>query len=68
MSKFVEYIIKIIKAGIKNYIEDVFILSGLFLIIKTTFYINKLAGLYLLGVILLLLGIYFARNPTKKER
>ena len=46
-----------------KYIEDIFIFCGLGLIIVTTFFVSKIAGLYLLGFILIGLGLYFSRNP-----
>jgi Zn-dependent membrane protease YugP len=55
------------KKFILNYIEDILILSGLAVIIATTFLLSKIAGLYSLGVILFGLGVYFARNPLEKR-
>ena len=46
-----------------KYIEDILIFCGLGLIIVTTFFVSKIAGLYLLGFILIGLGLYFSRNP-----
>lgn len=44
-------------------IEDILILSGLITLIITTFLLSKIAGLYLLGFVLLSLGIYFTKRP-----
>ena len=57
--------IQIIKF-INKYIEDFLIVSGLAVIVITTFLLSKIAGLYSLGGILLGLGIYFAKNPPRK--
>ncbi|MBS4539817.1 hypothetical protein GOQ27_15185 [Clostridium sp. D2Q-11] len=50
------------------YIEDFFILVGLLFIIIPTYIVNIIIGLYVTGLIFIMLGIYFARNPLKKER
>lgn len=50
-----------------NYIEDFFIFIGLILTIITTFLINFYIGMYVLGIIFILLGIYFAKNPLKRR-
>ena len=46
--------------------EDILILIGLILIIKTTYTLNTIAGTYALGFILLIIGIIMARNTQKK--
>ncbi len=48
---------------LRNYMEDILIISGLLLITGTTFFIDILAGFYIAGLILLGLGIYFTRYP-----
>lgn len=48
---------------IKNYIEDILIISGLTVMVGTTFFISKIAGFYTLGTVLLGLGVYFSKNP-----
>lgn len=50
---------------ILNYIEDIFIVSGLLLIIIATFLVSIIAGIYVLGVVLFGLGIFFTRHPPK---
>lgn len=50
-----------------NYIEDFFIFIGLILTIITTFLINFYIGMYVLAIIFILLGIYFAKNPLKSR-
>lgn len=47
---------------LKKWIEDIFIISGLTVLVTTTFFINKIIGFYALGVVLFGLGIYFARR------
>lgn len=51
---------------IKKYIEDILIFSGLTLMVGTTFLLSKIAGLYCLSVVLLSLGVYFAKNPPER--
>lgn len=55
------------KKLIKNYIEDILILSGLAVLVTTTFLFSKIAGLYSLGAVLFGLGVYFARYPIKRR-
>jgi len=55
-------VVKIIK-----YMEDILILVGLFIIIVATFLISKIAGLYVTGVILFGLGIYFSKYPLYRR-
>ncbi|AUN11448.1 hypothetical protein CF057_11680 [Clostridium botulinum] len=50
-----------------EYIEDFFIFIGLILIIITTFLINFYIGMYVLSIIFIILGIYFAKNPLKRR-
>jgi hypothetical protein len=47
--------------------EDIFILSGLGFIIWATFLLSKIAGIYILGATLVIIGLYLARYPTRKE-
>lgn len=54
------------KNKIKDNIEDILILSGLLLIIIATFLINIIAGIYITGLILLALGIYFTKYPVRR--
>lgn len=58
---------KIIKL-IKNYIEDILIISGLLTIIEATFLVSKIIGIYALGIVLLSLGIYFAKYPKEVNK
>lgn len=55
-----------IKKIIDEYIEDVLILSGLTVLVGTTFFISIIAGCYTLGFILFGLGVFFARHPKRK--
>lgn len=57
---------KIVKF-IKNYIEDILILSGLAIIVIATFLVSKIIGLYVLGSILFGLGIYFTKCPLGRK-
>lgn len=45
---------------VKNIINEFFILSGLSLIVATTYLINKIAAMYLLGIVLILFGLFLA--------
>lgn len=51
---------KIVKHFVKHF-EDTLIFGGLFLIVKATFLINYIAGLYVLGFIFIALGIFFLK-------
>jgi membrane-bound ClpP family serine protease len=55
VNKIIKYILK--------YIEDILIFSGLILIVIATFLLSKIIGLYVLGLILFGLGIFFSRHP-----
>ncbi|MHB9950779.1 hypothetical protein CF055_17350 [Clostridium botulinum] len=54
----------LIKVLLKNIPEILFIL-GIFFIIFSTFLINKIAGMYVLGAILTILGVLFARHEGR---
>lgn len=51
---------------ITKYLDDVLILGGVTAIVTATFLLHEIAGIYALGVSLLALGIWFARNPIGK--
>ena len=55
-----------IKKYILKYIEDIFILSGLILIIIATFSLSKIIGMYVLGIVLFGIGIFLSRHPPKE--
>ncbi|MGX7745685.1 hypothetical protein [Rhodopseudomonas parapalustris] len=50
-----------------NYIEDILMICGLIVAVKTTFLLSKIAGLYTLSAVLLGLGVYFAKNPPERR-
>ncbi|MEA5268961.1 hypothetical protein [Clostridium perfringens] len=50
-----------------DYIEDFFISLGLLIIVITTLILNIFVGMYVLGAILLTLGIFFAKHPFKRR-
>ena len=58
--------LKATKVFLIKYMEDILIVSGLIFIIKATFLLSTIAGLYCLGVCLLALGIYFTVFPARK--
>ncbi|MEH7458513.1 hypothetical protein V7183_15190 [Bacillus sp. JJ1127] len=43
-------------------LEDIFIISGLSIIVGTTFFINAICGWYLLGLILTIIGVVMVRR------
>lgn len=45
-----------------NILEDILLISGLSIIVGTTFFINPIYGWYLLGVILTMLGVVMIRR------
>lgn len=49
----------------KSIINEVFILTGLFLIVYATYRINTIAALYLLGIVFILFGLFLA--ITRRE-
>ncbi|KGI45304.1 hypothetical protein DP124_01295 [Clostridium tetani] len=56
---------KLFRFKLLNYIEDILICIGLILI-NIPFYIYKwFVGIEITGLIFLILGIYFAKNPPK---
>lgn len=50
------------------YIEDIFILTGLFLVILATFLLSKIIGMYILGFILIGIGVMFTKIRPKGRR
>ncbi|WP_270505546.1 hypothetical protein [Paraclostridium sordellii] len=50
-----------------NYIEDILIFLGLIIIALTTLKLDLYIGLYVLAIILIILGIYFAKNPLTRR-
>jgi hypothetical protein len=53
-------------AFIASFMEDICIFSGLGFITGATFLWSKIAGYYVLGLCLLGVGVYLARNPIKR--
>ncbi|EJQ55424.1 hypothetical protein IEI_00687 [Bacillus wiedmannii] len=43
-------------------LEDILLISGLSIIVGTTFFINPIYGWYLLGIILTMLGVVMIRR------
>jgi len=52
---------------ILSFSEDVLIAAGLFFILRATFLINYVAGLYVTGFVLLALGYLISRRPSKRR-
>lgn len=55
-----------LSAFLQKYLEDFFILVGLIFILYTTFSINYVAGMYLTGVIFIILGVLIAKKPPER--
>ena len=47
------------------YCEDIIILIGLILIVKTTYEFNVILANYLLGAIFIMLGLILSKKPPK---
>ena len=47
------------------YCEDIIILIGLILIVKTTYAVNVIVANYLLGAIFIMLGLILSKKPPK---
>jgi len=52
---------------LRDFAEDILILSGLAIINYATFQIHPVAGMYCLGATLVLVGFTIARHPPRKE-
>ena len=50
-----------------KFAEDIFILTGLIFIVVATFMLSEIAGIYVLGIILLLIGLLMARKPKERR-
>lgn len=50
---------------ISSYCEDILILIGLIIIVKTTYNINVIVANYLLGTIFIILGLILSKRPPK---
>lgn len=60
-------ILKFFNFFLGNLLEDFLILLGLLAIIYTTFILNVIAGMYLTGGILLILGVLLAKKPPERR-
>ncbi len=47
------------------YCEDIIILIGLIIIVKTTYEVNVIVANYLLGTIFIILGLILSKRPPK---
>ena len=47
------------------YCEDIIILIGLIIIVKTTYEVNVIVANYLLGAIFIMLGLILSKKPPK---
>lgn len=53
---------------LRKYIEDILILGGLAVIVGTTFFINMIIGFYVLGSVLIGVGVYLAKYPPEEVK
>jgi len=51
---------------VRQYLNEILILIGLFFIVFPTYLINTYAGMYLTGVLFVALGVFFAKFPPNK--
>ena len=58
---------KKIKDVFYNYLEDFLIIIGLIIVSVMTLLLSVSIGIYVIGIIFIVLGIYFARNPLKRR-
>ena len=58
---------KRIKDVFCNYLEDFLIIIGLIIISTMTLLFSIWLGMYAIGIIFIVLGIYFARNPLNRR-
>lgn len=59
-----EFLISLYTVFVNDLLADFLILAGITWIVFTTYKINIIAGNYLLGAILLLIGILIAKSKT----
>jgi len=59
-----EFLTSFIKAFVNDLLADFLILAGITWIVFTTYKINVIVGNYLLGAILLLIGILIAKSKN----
>lgn len=59
-----EFLISLYTVFVNDLLADFLILAGISWIVFTTYKINIIAGNYLLGAILLLIGILIAKSKT----
>lgn len=52
---------------IKNNIEEILIFLGLLFITIATFLINPIAGIYVMGTILITIGIFLLKFPSERR-
>lgn len=51
---------------VRQYLNEILILIGLFFIVFPTYMINMYAGMYLTGVLFIAIGVFFAKFPPRK--
>jgi hypothetical protein len=59
-------LLKCLSIFLGNFLEDFLILIGLIFIVYTTFSINFVAGMYLTGLIFIILGVFLAKKPPER--
>lgn len=58
---------KILK-WLSDYAEDMLIISGFGFIVWASFLISRIVGFYVLGAVLIAMGYFLARSPTRGDR
>ncbi len=60
------YITSFLKAFFSKWLEDFFIVAGAGVMVWTTYQLNEYVGHYMVSAILILIGIFLAKNPPKR--
>ncbi|WP_424511330.1 DUF1056 family protein [Scopulibacillus darangshiensis] len=50
------------------FVEDLFVFVGFVFIVKATFMWSETAGIYSIGIVLILVGLLLSRKPSSKRR
>ncbi|WP_010500648.1 hypothetical protein [Paenibacillus elgii] len=50
------------------FVDDIFFLLGLLVIVRATFMWNEIAGMYALGIMLAIIGLIFGRKPPDSAK
>ncbi|WP_163854616.1 hypothetical protein [Paenibacillus elgii] len=50
------------------FVDDIFFLLGLLVIVRATFMWSEMAGMYALGAMFLIIGLIFGRKPPDSSK